>query len=170
MTACCKITCIIPSLPCEQLPYPIDHPRISRMWQRDKSKMPLLTLPYKYCLLRYSSSISSFHILKPTFLAAALFKKLKNSGKDLLQRSSESLIPSSSRKEMAINFVVPEVNLGSPFFFSLYFWSLAQLFTWYFISLGIDRENCYSYRSTPLPMPWSIGKPRSYRLDKCRNK
>jgi len=83
--------------------------------------MPLLTLPYKYCLLRYSSSILSFHILKPTFLAVALFEKLKNSGKDLLQQSSEFSIPSSSQEEMAINFVVREVNSASPFFLSPYF-------------------------------------------------
>jgi len=38
----------------------------------------------------------SFYILKLTFLAVALFEKLKDSGKDLLQQSSESSIPSSS--------------------------------------------------------------------------
>ena len=81
MTACCQITCAIPWLPCEQLPYPPKHPRISRIRRRDNSDLPL---SYKYFLLRYSSSILSFYILNPTSLAAALFENFKNSGKDLL--------------------------------------------------------------------------------------
>ena len=36
--------------------------------------------------------------------------------------------------EMAINFVIPEVNPASPFFFLPYFWFFPQLFTWYFLS------------------------------------
>ena len=80
MTAYCQITCAIPWLPCEQLPYPPEHPRISRMRQRDKSDLPLPSLSYKYFLLRYSSSILSFYSLIPTFLAAALLKNFKNSG------------------------------------------------------------------------------------------
>ena len=114
MTACCQITCAIPWLSCEQLPYPPEHPQISRMRQRDKSDLPLPFLSYKYFLLRYSSPILSFYSLKPTFLAAAPFKNFKNSDKDLLQQSSESSILSSSREEMAINFIVPEVNSKPP--------------------------------------------------------
>jgi len=116
---------------------------------------------------------------KRIFLAAASFEKLKNSSKDPFQRFFESSISSSSREEMAINFVVPDVNSVSLFFFLPYFRFFARLFTWYFLSfflffflkpLGIGRENCYSHRSTPLSMPWSVGKSRSYRFDKCRNK
>ena len=33
MTVCCQITCAIPWLPCEQLPYSPEYPRISRMRQ-----------------------------------------------------------------------------------------------------------------------------------------
>jgi len=77
-------------------------------------------LSYKYILLQYSSSILSFYSLKPTSLAAALFENFKNSGKDLLQQSSESSILSSSPEEMAINFIVPKVNSTSPFFFLPY--------------------------------------------------
>jgi len=44
----------------------------------------------------------SFYSLKPTFLAAALFENLKNSGKDLLQQALESSVLSSSQEEMAI--------------------------------------------------------------------
>jgi len=62
----------------------------------------------------------SFYNLKPTFLAAALFENFKNSGKDLPQQSSESSILSSPREEMAINFVIPEVNSTSLLFFSPY--------------------------------------------------
>ena len=47
MTASCQITCTIPWLPCEQLPYLPEHPQISRMRQRDKSDLPLPVLSYK---------------------------------------------------------------------------------------------------------------------------
>jgi len=120
MTAYCQITCAIPWLPCEQLSYPPEHPRISRMRQRDKSDLPLPFLSYKYFLLWYSSSILSFYNLKPTFLAAASFGDFKHSGKDLLQQSSKPSILSSSREEMAINFVVPEVNSTPPLLLSPY--------------------------------------------------
>ena len=92
MTACCQITCAISWLPCEQLPYPPEHPRISRMRQRDKSDLPLPVLSYKYFLLWYSSSILSFYSLKSTFLAAALPENSKNFSKSLLHQSSKSLI------------------------------------------------------------------------------
>jgi len=86
------------------------------MRRRDKSDLPLPSLSYKYFLLRYSSSILSFYSLKPTFLAAASSEDFKHSGKDLLQQSSKPSILSSSREEMAINFVVPEVNSTPPLF------------------------------------------------------
>jgi len=86
------------------------------MRQRDKSDLPLPSLSYKYFLLWYSSPILSFYSLTPIFLAMALLKNFMNSGKDFLQQPSKSLIRSSPREEMAINFVVPEVNLPPPFF------------------------------------------------------
>ena len=92
MTACRQITCAIPWLSCEQLPYPTEHPRISRMRQRDKSDLPLPVLSYKYFLLRYSFSILSFYSLKSTFIAAALPESSKNFSKNLLHQSSKSLI------------------------------------------------------------------------------
>ena len=64
MTACCQIICTIPWLPCKQLPYPPEHPRILWIWQRDKSELPLLTLPYKYFLPWHSSSTLSSYILQ----------------------------------------------------------------------------------------------------------
>ena len=78
MTACNQITCAIPWLPCEQLPYPPEHPRILRMRQRDKSDLPLPILSYKYFLLWYSFSILSFYSPNSTFLAAALPENSKN--------------------------------------------------------------------------------------------
>ena len=103
------------------------------MRQRDKSNLPLPFLSYKYFLLQYSFSILSFYSLNPTFLAAALPKNFKNFGKDLLQQSSESSILPSPREEMAINFVVPEVNSSFPFSFIplSYSCSFANLFTEY---------------------------------------
>jgi len=98
MTACCQITCAIPWLPCEQLPYPPEHPRISRMQQRDKSDFPLPVLSYKYFLLWYSFSILSFYSPKSTFLAAALPENSKNFSKSLHHQSSKSSIFLLARK------------------------------------------------------------------------
>jgi len=53
------------------------------MRERDKSEMPLLTLSYKYFLLRHSFSTLPSCILKPIFLAATLFGKPKNSSENL---------------------------------------------------------------------------------------
>ena len=47
MTASCQITCAIPWLPCKQLPYLPEYPRISRIRRRDKSDLPLPVLSYK---------------------------------------------------------------------------------------------------------------------------
>jgi len=81
-TACCQITCAIPWLSCEQLPYQSEHPWISRMWQRDKSDLPLPVLSYKYFRLEYSFSTLSFYSPKLTFPAAAPPKasKISNEG------------------------------------------------------------------------------------------
>jgi len=98
MTACCQITCAIPWFSCEQLPYPPKYPRISQMRQRDKSDLPLLDLSYKYFLLRYSFSISSFYSQKSTFLAAAPPEDSKNFNKGLLQQSPKSSIFFLARK------------------------------------------------------------------------
>ena len=85
-TASCQITCTIPWLSCEQLPYPPEYPRISRIRRRDKSNLPLPILSYKYFLLGYSFSIASFYSPNSAFLAAALFESFKNSNKNFLQQ------------------------------------------------------------------------------------
>ena len=87
MTACCQITCTTPWSPCEQLPYLPEHPRVSRMRQRDKSDLPLPVLSYKYFLLRYSF-ICHPTTPKSTSLAAALFEDSKNSSKNFFQQPS----------------------------------------------------------------------------------
>ena len=98
MTACCQITCAIPWLPCEQLPYPPEYLRISRMRQRDKSDLPLPVLSYKYFLLQYSSSILSFYCPKSTFTAVALPEDSKNFNEGLLLQSPKSSILFLARK------------------------------------------------------------------------
>ena len=98
MTACCQITCAIPWLPCEQLPYPPKHSRISRMRQRDKSDLPLPVLSYKHFLLGYSFSISSFCNPKSTFTAAAPPEDSKNFNESLLHQYPKSSIFSLVRK------------------------------------------------------------------------
>ena len=60
MITCHQIIHTIPLLLCEQLPYPFEQPRILRIWQRDKSRIPLLSLSYKYILLKHSSSTLPF--------------------------------------------------------------------------------------------------------------
>jgi len=104
------------------------------MRQRDKSDLPLPFLLYKYFLLRCSSSILSFYNPKPTFLVAASFENFKHSGKGFLQQSSKSPIFLFSQEEMAISFVVPEVNSTPLCLFSiflLYSYSSVNLFTEY---------------------------------------
>jgi len=92
MTAWCQITCAIPWLPCEQLPYPPEHPRISRMQRRDKLDLPLSVLSFKYFLLWYSSSILSFYSPKSIFTAAALPEDSKNFNKGLSSPTPKSSI------------------------------------------------------------------------------
>ena len=108
-TACCQITCAIPWFSCEQLPYPPEHPRISRMWQRDKSNLPLPVLSYKYFLLGYSFSTLSFLSQKSTFLGGGITQRLRGLQQRPFFTNSQifDLLPC---EEMAINFVVPEVS------------------------------------------------------------
>ena len=115
MTACCQITCAIPWLSCEQLPYPPEHPRISRMWQRDKSDLPLPVLSYKYFLLRYTFSILSFYSPKSTSLVAALPENSKNSSKGLLHQSSKSSILFLEKKWPSTSSFLRSVYHPSPF-------------------------------------------------------
>ena len=115
MTACCQITCAIPWLPCEQLPYPPEHPRISRIRQRDKSDLPLPVLSYKYFLLRYSFSILSFYSPKSIFLAAALPENSKNFNKSLLHQSSKSSILFLAKKWPSTSSFLRSVHHPSSF-------------------------------------------------------
>jgi len=117
MTAYCQITCTIPWLPCEQLPYPPEYSRTSRMRQRDKSDLPLPVLSYKYFLLQYSFSILSFYSPKSTFLAAASLEDSEN--KDLLQQPSKPSISPSLKKEWPSTSTSPR-SVYHPFFFSYF--------------------------------------------------
>ena len=129
MTACCQITCTIPWLPCEQLPYPPDHPRISRIWQRDKSELPLFTLPYKYFLPWYSSFTTSS---KPFFPAPTSFQQ--GSSPAILQIFD--LLP--LQEDMAINFTVPEVNsILSSFLLSYFYLLQIYLLSTFFLSFSL---------------------------------
>ena len=60
MICCHQIIYTIPWLSCEQLPYLSEQPRLLRVWQIDKSEMPLPSLTYKYIPLRHSSSTLPF--------------------------------------------------------------------------------------------------------------
>ena len=109
MTACCQIICTIPWLPCEQLPYPPEHSRISWMRQRDKSDLPLPVLSYKYFFLGYSFSTLSSFSQKSTFLGGGITQRLQ----ELQQRpffTNPQIFDLLACEEMAINFVVPEVS------------------------------------------------------------
>ena len=144
MTACCQITCAIPWLPCEQLPYPPEYPRISRMRQRDKSDLPLPNLSYKYFLLRYSFFISSFYSPKSTFLAAALpedsmnFKGLSSpTPKSSIffptrRWPSTSLFPRSAYHPFSCTFAVL-------LFIAIPFTEYSFFFLFFLLSLKISR-------------------------------
>ena len=143
--------------------------------------MPLLSLSYKYFLLRHSFSTSSFYIPKPIFLAAASFEKLKNSSESLSQQFFESSIFFLSRKKWpstssSLRSILSNLLFLLPYFYLMQIYLLSIFFPLPFSvlptfkPLGIGRENCYSYRATPPSMPRSIGKSRSYRSDQCRNK
>jgi hypothetical protein len=97
MITCCQITCTIPLLSCEQLPYPSEQPRISWIRQRDKSRIRLLIPTYKYFLHQYSSSTSSFLILKFVSPAAVLTKSSRSSTVKKLSYSKVLLEPSKLR-------------------------------------------------------------------------
>ena len=86
MTRRCQIICRIPRLPCEQLPYLSEHLRISRIWQTDKSELPLLTLPYKYFLSWHSSSTLSFY----TFPILSSWRRHRWKTQELRRGSSPS--------------------------------------------------------------------------------
>ena len=132
MTACCQITCAIPWLTFEQLPYPPEHPRLSRIRQRHKSDLTPPILSYKYFLLRYSFSILSFYGSKSTFLAAALLKSSKNFSKILLHPSSKPSILFLAKKwPSTLSFLR---SISHPFSFRtflLYSYSSAIPFTEY---------------------------------------
>ena len=118
VTACCQITCAIPWLPCKQLPYPPEHPRISRMRQRNKSDLPLPTLSYKYFLLGYSFSILSFYSPKSTFTAAAPPEDSKNFNEGPLHQSPKS----------SIFFLARTWPSTSPCLRSLHYFSFSHLY------------------------------------------
>jgi hypothetical protein len=135
MITCCQITCTIPWLSCEQLPYLSEQPRISRIRQRDKSKIPLLIPAYKYFLPQYSSSTSSFLILKFIPLAAALTKSSRSSavkklsyGKVLLEPSNLRLFLLFRRKWSSTSLFLRLIH-PHPLFLLLQFLPFANLFT-----------------------------------------
>jgi len=181
MTACCQINRTIPWLSCEQLPCLPEHPRFSRIQQRDKSEMPLLTLPYKYFLPRHSSSTLSFHSFQTYRPGGGIVREtqeLQQGSPPTILRAFDLFILSGRNGhqlhrpwgQFSITFLLFTILLifctVIYLVFSLFLFPVFSTFK----PLGIDRENCYPHRPTPLSMPWSTGKSRSYRFDKCRNK
>jgi len=153
-TACCQITCAIPWLSCEQLPYSPEHPRISRMRQRDKSDLPLPVLSYKYFLLGYSFSILTFYSPKTTSLVAAPPEDSKNFIEGLLHQSPKSSIFFLARKWPSTSPCLRLVHhFFSCFFTALLFirsssyWIL--LFLFFFLS---PKTRICPIRSSSLPI------------------
>ena len=157
MTACCQITCAIPWLSCKQLPYPPEHPRISRMRQRDKSNLPLPVLSYKYFLLGYSFSILSFYSPKSTFTAAAPPEDSKNFNEGLLHQSPKSSIFSLVRKWPSTSPSPRSVHYPSfPHFYYIpihpqfFYW---MLFSFLFVlSFILKTFRIWPIRSSSLPI------------------
>jgi len=130
MTASCQITCAIPWLPCEQLPYPPEYPRVSRMRQKISQ-----ICPCPFCPINTSFSGTpspSHHSTAPTLLS---WQQRCSIAPRTTARSSSNnpqdfdLLP---RGAMAVNFVIPEVSLPSFFFvLLLYFGPSTIPFTEY---------------------------------------
>jgi len=139
MITCCQITCTIPWLSCEQLPYPPEHSRFSRIRQRDKSEIPLLTLSYKYLFPQHSFSILPSFIPPNSSLWRWYWRRAQEPQQNLPNNLS-SLRSSLPREEMAVNFVVPEVNLFpsfSSFTATLYFLQVYLLSIFLLLSFSL---------------------------------
>ena len=149
ITACCQITCAIPWLPCEQLPYPPEYSQISRMRQRDKSDLPLPVLSYKHFLLWYSFSILSFYSKKSTSTAAAPPEDSKNFHEGLLHQSPKPLIlllvrkwPSTSSCLRSVHYPFSCTFIVLLFIRNSSYWTLLFLFLFSFYPqklLGFGR-------------------------------
>jgi len=149
MISCCQITCAIPWLPCEQLPYPPEYPRISWMRQRDKSDLPLPVLSYKYFLLRYSFFISAFYSPKSTFLTTALPEDSKNFNKGLSSPNPTSSIFFPARRWPSTSLFLRSAYHPFSYTFTVllfirnsFYWILLFLFVLLFILkklLGFGR-------------------------------
>ena len=166
MTTCCQITCTILWLLCEQLPYPPEHPRISRIRQGDKSDIPLLTLPYKYFLRLHSFSTLPSCIPKPISLAATSSKSPRTPV-NLPQWFLKSSISFFLGKKWLSTSSSPRLIYSNLFLSLPYFFTFCRsIYLVYFFlpfcssnpqTLGTERENRYPYRGTPPSMPRSIG-------------
>ena len=118
MTAYYQITCAIPWLSCEQLPYLSEHPRISRMRQRDKWDLPLPVLSYKYFLLEYSSTLS-FYSPKLTFPAVAPPKASKISNESLSPPNPKFSIVFFARRWPSTSLFLRSVHHPASFTFTM---------------------------------------------------
>jgi hypothetical protein len=179
MIAHYQITYRIPWLPCKQLSYPPEHPRISRIRQRDKSEIPLPTLSYNYFLGTLSPSC---HPSSPKLISlTAALSKSSRTEQNLPQQSLKSSIffflgkkwPSTS-SSLRLIYSHPSLFSLQPFTFCestylAFFFFFLSLYSFNLRILGTERENCYFYRTTPSSIPRSTGWPRSYRFDKCGN-
>ena len=91
-------------------------------------KCPCSLYPINTSFLGTFPSSCHFASSKPIFLVAASLKSPRTSSEDLPH------CPLLPREEMAINFIVPEVNLVPSFFSLPYFPPFTLLFTKYFLS------------------------------------
>jgi len=139
MTACCQITCAIPRLSCEQLPYLPEHPRIVKSpaqsldYNANSYHIYLNTLGFYGCGKEISQiypcppcpiNTSFSGTLLPPYHSTASYppfwwrhcsRNSRTPFKDLPRQPSRSSSSFSFWEKMAINFVVPEVNLITPF-------------------------------------------------------
>ena len=125
------------------------------MWQRDKSDLPLPISSYKYFLLGYSFSITSFY--SPTLLSWRRHCSRAPRTPTRTPFNNSQVFDLLPCEEMAINFVVPEVSV-LPFFPVLLLYPCSSaicltesFFTLFFFSLP-KISRIWPIRSAFLPI------------------
>ena len=159
-----QITYTIPWLSCGQLPYPSEQPQISWIRQRDKSKIPLLISTYKYFLPQYSSSTSSFPILKFISPAEALMKSLRTSAVKKLSYGKALLESSNLQFFLLFRRIWPSTSLflrlmhSHPLFLLLQSFTFCKFDKFIILNMWLDKFIFYGRSVGPTSIYLSVAE------------
>ena len=194
MITCYQITCTIPWLSCEQLPYPLEHPRISWIQHRDKSKYPCSLQPINTSFLN-TLSLPCHPSSPDSSSGGSIDEELKSSGSEELPQNPQVFDPFffSGKKWLSTSSCLRLIH-SHPFTATLYFF--ASLFTQHFPLLFFFFFQSSNFRSwvrklwsllnnpisnasaqwvTQIPLIWSTHKPigflraENFSLDLCKD-